>query len=350
MKLKALASALWMGAKRHSPEILVGLGIAGAASSVIFAIKATPKAMILLEEKRQELGVEKLEAKEIIKTAAPVYIPTAVSFGVSVACIIGASSVNARRNAALTAAYTLSESTLRTYRDKVLETVGEDKEREIRQAAAIEQQQKTPETQTVVVNHAAGQLKCFDSLSGRYFTATKNQIDKAVNEFNRQLRDDMRISLNEWYDMIGLDQNKLGDMLGWDIDRGYIETCYASRLDEEGITAMIGLDKICFWLMAAMPWIMLACLFTDRERLTNKRYWWYLPPSILSLLTAIAVGLPQIVDKWFGGFGCWCTLIFTFICAYHDEMEGHENLHSKLICLSMICVVFAMICWCVSCL
>ena len=172
MKLKALASALWMGAKRHSPEILVGLGIAGAASSVIFAIKATPRAMILLDEKRQELGVEKLEAKEIIKTAAPVYIPTAVSFGVSVACIIGASSVNARRNAALTAAYTLSESTLRTYRDKVLETVGEDKEREIRQAAAIEQQQKTPETQTVVVNHAAGQLKCFDSLSGRYFTAT----------------------------------------------------------------------------------------------------------------------------------------------------------------------------------
>ena len=51
--------------------------------------------MILLEEKRQELGVEKLEAKEIIKTAAPVYIPTAVVLA-SVACIIGASSVNAR--------------------------------------------------------------------------------------------------------------------------------------------------------------------------------------------------------------------------------------------------------------
>lgn len=65
---------------------------------------------------------------------------------------------------------------------------------------------------------------------------------------------------------------------------------------------MTAFEEICFWLMAAMPWIMLACLFTDRERLTNKRYWWYLPPSILSLLTAIAVGLPQIIDKWFGGF------------------------------------------------
>lgn len=239
MNIKTMAKSVWAGAKKHSPEILIGMGIAGAASSVIFAVKATPKAMILLEEKRQELGVEKLEAKEIIKTAAPVYIPTAVSFGMSVACIVGASSVNARRNAALTAAYTLSESTLRTYRDKVLETVGEDKEREIRQKAAIEQQQRTPEPQTLVVSSAAGQLKCFDSLSGRYFVSTKNEIDKAVNEFNRQLRDDMRISLNDWYDLIGLDTNKLGDMLGWDIERGYVETCYASRLDEDGLPCLV---------------------------------------------------------------------------------------------------------------
>ena len=239
MNIKTMAKSVWAGAKKHSPEILIGMGIAGAASSVIFAVKATPKAMILLEEKRQELGVEKLEAKEIIKTAAPVYIPTAISFGVSVACIVGASSVNARRNAALTAAYTLSESTLRTYRDKVLETVGEDKEREIRQKAAIEQQQCTPEPQTLVVSSAAGQLKCFDSLSGRYFVSTKNEIDKAVNEFNRQLRDDMRISLNDWYDLIGLDTNKLGDMLGWDIERGYVETCYASRLDEDGLPCLV---------------------------------------------------------------------------------------------------------------
>ena len=239
MNIKTMAKSVWAGAKKHSPEILIGMGIAGAASSVIFAVKATPKAMFLLEEKRQELGVEKLEAKEIIKTAAPVYIPTAVSFGVSVACIVGASSVNARRNAALTAAYTLSESTLRTYRDKVLETVGEDKEREIRQKAAIEQQQSTPEPQTLVVSSAAGQLKCFDSLSGRYFVSTKNEIDKAVNEFNRQLRDDMRISLNDWYDLIGLDTNKLGDMLGWDIERGYVETFYASRLDEDGLPCLV---------------------------------------------------------------------------------------------------------------
>ena len=108
---------------------------------------------------------------------------------------------------------------------------------------------------------------------------------------------------------------------------------------------MTGLEKVCFWLMAALPWLQLTCILTDREQPTSRRYWWYLPPSILSLLTATAVGLPRIIDKRIGGFGCWCTLIFTFACAYHDETEGLENLHGKLICLSMICTAFATV-WC----
>ena len=70
---------------------------------------------------------------------------------------------------------------------------------------------------------------------------------------------------------------------------------------------MTGLEKVCFWLMAALPLLQLMCILTDREQPTSKRYWWYLPPSILSLLTAIAVGLPRIIDKRIGGFGCWCT-------------------------------------------
>lgn len=240
MKFKETAKALMNSAKKHSPEILVGLGITGMVSAVVFAVHATPKAMVLLEEKKQELGVEKLDAKEIIKTAAPVYIPTMASFAVSTACIIGASHENARRNAALTAAYTLSETTLKTYRDKVLETVGEEKEREIRQAAAIEQQAKTSEEKTVIVERGnAGRLKCYETLSGRYFVSSKTLIDKAVNELNRQMMSDCTVSLNDWYDLLGLDQVRAGDLLGWDVDRGFVETCYSSRLDEEGEPCLV---------------------------------------------------------------------------------------------------------------
>lgn len=87
MNWKALTKTAKRTLSRNSSKILLGLGIAGAFTAVGFAITATPKAMILLEEKKQELGVEKLDAKTIVKTAAPVYIPTAISMGVSTGCI-----------------------------------------------------------------------------------------------------------------------------------------------------------------------------------------------------------------------------------------------------------------------
>ena len=108
MNWKALTKTARRTLSRNSSKILLGLGIAGAFTAVGFAITATPKAMILLDEKNKELGVEKLDAKTIVKTAAPVYIPTAISMAVSTGCIIGASSVNDRRNAALAAACTMS--------------------------------------------------------------------------------------------------------------------------------------------------------------------------------------------------------------------------------------------------
>ena len=145
MNLKALTKTARRTLSRNSSKILLGLGIAGAFTAVGFAISATPKAMILLEEKKQELGVEKLDAKTIIKTAAPVYIPTAISMGISTGCIIAASSVNDRRNAALAAAYTMSETALRSFQDKVVETVGPEKAKEIKEAVALDKMAKCPE-------------------------------------------------------------------------------------------------------------------------------------------------------------------------------------------------------------
>ena len=40
---------------KHSPEILTGLGIAGSVVAIVCAVKATPKAMVLIEEKKKEL-------------------------------------------------------------------------------------------------------------------------------------------------------------------------------------------------------------------------------------------------------------------------------------------------------
>ena len=60
----------------------------------------------------------------------------------SAACIIGASSISARRNAALVTAYTISETALKEYRDKAVEVVGVKKEQAIRDAVAKDKLEK----------------------------------------------------------------------------------------------------------------------------------------------------------------------------------------------------------------
>lgn len=117
-------------AKKHSPEILTGLGIAGMVTTTVMAVQATPKALDIMAEIKEnhlENDDKKAYAKDIITKVAPIYIPSAVIGILSISCIICASSVNVKRNAALATAYSISESALREYRGKVVETIGEKK-------------------------------------------------------------------------------------------------------------------------------------------------------------------------------------------------------------------------------
>ena len=189
--------------KKHSPEILIGVGIAGMVTTTVIAVRSTPRALILIEKEKQRRKQESLEDEElkiidVVKVAWKCYIPSLVTGGVSIACIIGASSVNSRRNAALATAYTLSESTLRDYREKVIETIGDKKEKTIKDAVAKDQIEKNPVSNNEVIITDRGNTLCYDAVSGRYFRTDIDKLKKAENELNRRMRDEMYISLNDF--------------------------------------------------------------------------------------------------------------------------------------------------------
>lgn len=226
-------------AKKHSPEILTGIGIAGMITTTIMAVRATPKALILIDEKETELETEKLPPKELILTTWKCYIPATAIGTISVLCLIGASSVNLRRRAALATAYTLSESALKEYQEKVVETIGEKKEQSIRDEVAKDRIDKKPASNCEVFITEKGNTLCFDAVSGRYFKSDIDKIKKAENELNRRMRDEMYISLNEFYYEIGLDGISIGDELGWNIDNGYIELQFSSQLADDGTPCLV---------------------------------------------------------------------------------------------------------------
>lgn len=229
--------------KRHSPEILTGIGIAGMILTTVMAVKATPKALLLIEERkyREDMDeyADRLTVIETVKTTWLCYIPAAITAGISIFCLIGASSANVRRNTALAAAYTLSESALREYKEKVVETIGEKKEQAISDAVAKDKIEKNPASNREVIISAKGDTLCYDAISGRYFKSDIEKIRKAVNEINKNLLNDMYISLNDFYYEVGLSNTKLGDDLGWTMNDGFVDISFSSQLSDDGTPCLV---------------------------------------------------------------------------------------------------------------
>ncbi len=219
---------------KHSPEILTGIGIAGMISAGVMAVRATPRALDLMSEIREkeaELEMDKKEVgKEIVTKVAPVYIPSLIVTGLSTACLIGATSVNSRRTAALATAYSLSESALKEYQEKVIETFGEKKEQTVRDAIAKDKIEKNPVSNNEVIVTKRGDTLCYDSLSGRYFKSDMDKIKKIENELNKKLLSEMYIALNEFYYELGLQCTKQGNDLGWNIDQGLINIRFSAQI------------------------------------------------------------------------------------------------------------------------
>lgn len=223
----------------HSPEILTGIGITGLLSTTVLAVKATPKALRLIDEKKEEYDTDELTNMEVIKTCWKCYIPAAVTASVSVACLIGANSVNNKRNAVLATAYKLSESAFSEYKEKVIETIGEKKEEEVRDKIAKDRIEKNPVNNNEVIITGKGDVLCYDVVSGRYFKSDVDKIRKAENTLNKKLMNDMYCSLNEFYDLIGLPFTQMGFDLGWNVNDSLVEIEFSTQLSEDDTPCVV---------------------------------------------------------------------------------------------------------------
>ena len=238
--LATIAKDIRKFASKRSPEILTGIGIAGMITTTILAVRATPKALELLEEQKKEESVDELSSFEVVKVAWKPYIPAMVTCIASTACLIGASSVNTKRNAALATAYKLSETALSEYRDKVVETICEKKERIVRDKVAEERVKKNPVSKNEVIVTGNGKTLCFDPISGRYFMCSIETIKKAENTLNKQMLHDISgyVSLNEFYDELGLDHTSVGNDLGWNTNQ-LIDIDFSSQLNDNGEPSVV---------------------------------------------------------------------------------------------------------------
>lgn len=237
-------------AGRNASTILSCVGGAGVIATSIMAAKATPKAMQLLEKAKEEKG-EDLTKLEKIKVAAPSYIPAMLVGTSTIACIFGASVLNKRSQAGLMSAYALLDRSYKDYRNKVKELYGEEVDKHV-----VKEIVKDTYVEGEVTVEENKQL-FYDYYSKRYFESTTEKVQQAEYAFNRLLNIRDYASLNEFYELLGLEKIDDGDWLGWSTGMNmeyywqhWVDFEHEKVVMEDGLECII----ISMWMEPTTEW------------------------------------------------------------------------------------------------
>ena len=193
--------------KKHSSTILTVVGASGVVATAVLAVKATPKALDLLEEAKEEKGGE-LTAIETVKAAWKPYIPATIMGFSTIACILGANYLNTRTQASLMSAYAVLDNSYKEYRKKTNEVYGDDADLNIKREIVKSKFDNEPLIEE-------GKELFFDWQSCRYFESTMEEVKRAELIFNQNFAMTGFACINDFYDILGLEHVKNGDQLGW---------------------------------------------------------------------------------------------------------------------------------------
>lgn len=221
----------------NSPLILTGFGAAGVITTAVLTGKATIKAYELVQDTPSDVlpyadDLGNISKTDVVKLVWPLYIPPVCSGVLAVTCIICANRIGTRRAAAMAAAYTVSEKAFEEYREKIVEKLGANKERQARDEVAQDRVNANPVGRTEVIVTGGGNVLCYDMYTGRYFQSDMETIKQAQNNLNHHILNNVYASLNDFYDMIGLSRIKTGDEIGWNSDK-LMEIYFSTTMSDD---------------------------------------------------------------------------------------------------------------------
>lgn len=235
MNISALAKTILPATKAFAEKYAAELLAGAAISTAIGATIAAAKGHLAAQDKRYEKSNDRLEnAKNLVKARWRCYIPATALLVTSVSSVLALRSVQARRIAVVSAAYSLASDQLERYKSATVLHADEETRGKI-QAAAAGDSVIPAMPDTVVVG--GGEVLCYDTYSGRYFTSTMETIRRVENNINQQIIQESCVSLNSFYEGVGLEQISMGDSLGWNIDR-MISLEFGTHLSEDGKPAL----------------------------------------------------------------------------------------------------------------
>ena len=239
--------------RKHSPEILMVAGVIGTVAGAVMACKETLELEDVLDECKQEKmeleeqyamceqysedALKKDQVKLTIKQAAKIvklYAPSVIMEVTSIGVIFASNDIMRKRNASMAAAYATLNSMYKRYRQNVIESYGEEVDKDMRFGVKHEKVTEIDEdgnkvkidARIVDLDNTALAIsdysrffqagcKGFDASSGRYNLLYLKGIQAM---FNNKLIADGYVMLNDVYRELGFDTIPEGWSIGWIYD------------------------------------------------------------------------------------------------------------------------------------
>lgn len=247
MEMKKIINKVKFNVVKHSPEILMGLGIAGVITSTVLACRSTLKVKEILDYKEENMNnIKEVLAegredyteedarkdKTIIMTTTAIrlmklYIPSVIIGAGSIACLLESHNVMRNRNAGLAAALAATTESFKQYRERVTEKYGDEVDKEMRYGIKKEKKEKDGKKtkEEIVVGCDEKELSGY----ARYFNENNinwsddPQFNLMFLRQNQNWANDKLISqgylyLNDVYEALGFPKSKAGQVVGWVYD------------------------------------------------------------------------------------------------------------------------------------
>jgi hypothetical protein len=260
MDLKEVVNSISDTMEENASSIFIGLGLVSFGLAVVAACVEAPKAKKIIDETKEELldandayedsSIDVEEYKEIKKDLylsagkglLRHYGPIALLTASGTFCILNAHDIDNNKIAGLTTALQISETSKKLYKEKVIEKIGQKKEREVQDSVNQEKvkRAKKDDKKVPVLETVKPTTLCFDPYTGRYFRCSVDKIESAVNSVNADMLHNMTqtADLNDFYDYINIPRVK-GVPRGWNIDNGCIEFRPTSAVTEDNEPCLV---------------------------------------------------------------------------------------------------------------
>lgn len=200
--------------KNQTKTLLLSLtASAGVIGTSVLTAISTRK--IVKKENEKDL-----EKEEKIKLYVSEYAAPVIMGAITIGCIMSSNLISSKYQKSLIGAYGVLDRSYREYRKKVCDILGEEKDEDIKKEVAKDHKA----TSSMPESCPDGQLIFYDEFSENFFFRTMLEMADAEYQFNRFFITNGYATLNDFYDILGLEPTNYGASVGWSLEAG--ETCY----------------------------------------------------------------------------------------------------------------------------